>query len=161
MRNEFSQLEDDGNPYPIAWKILAFILVISAAFGAASYGFGWFSEAGKVAKDEFGPKAALVKYEWFVDAANQVKASDANIKSYRTKMKALESQYAGKPRGEWARDDRESQTQWASELAGIVANRNNLVAEYNANSKKFNWSFAKTHDPAVPTEFRDYEEGKE
>ena len=46
---------------------------------------GWFGEATTVAHQEFGPKAMLVKYEWFKDASAGLDKKQANILVYSTR----------------------------------------------------------------------------
>jgi hypothetical protein len=36
--------------------------------------------------------------------------------------------------------------QWSTEVAGAIANYNNLVGEYNANMKKTNWFFCNANN---------------
>ena len=62
--------------------------------------------------------------------------------SRAAKQKALEAQYVGVQRNQWARDDREAYNQNAAEIAGVKASYNELAAEYNAKMAEVNWRFA-------------------
>ena len=106
-------------------------------------GLGWWAgEAAGVARDEFGPRAAVRKYEWFKDAWAQLQAREANIRERKTQLAALEDSYAGASRGQWAREDRQTWAQISAEVSGMVAAYNALAAEYNANRSKATFSFA-------------------
>lgn len=106
-------------------------------------GVGWFAgEAVGVARDEFGPRAAVRKYEWFKDAWAQLQAREANIKERKSQLAALEASYADTPRGQWPREDRQTWAQISAEISGMVAAYNDLAAEYNANRSKATFSFA-------------------
>jgi len=129
-----------------AWKVFGIALGIIVVLSVTSYIFGWFGEAGKVAQDEFGPKAALAKYEWFINQANHIKKARTDIEVFEKRVQAVDVQYKsyGEDHSKWpphiqvqyntakqtARDD----------LTAIMSNHNRLVKEYNAESEKFNWA---------------------
>lgn len=142
----------------IGFAILALVIFI----GLIGYAFGWFSEAGKVVQEEFGPRAMLEKYEWFKDAAAQLEKKRADITVYEGRMKAMEETYRNLERHRWPREDREQYNIWASEVAGVKAGYNQLAAEYNAQMAKFNWRFANVGelpegaDTPLPREFKPY-----
>ena len=117
-------------------KIFGWILVIMigvTGLGLAGSALGWFTEAAQVAKEEFGPRASLKKYEWFKDASEQIVKLGNDVQLYEDKQKSL--CYKGMDR-----ISREQCMLWSQELAGIKSARNGVVAEYNAQSNKFNWS---------------------
>lgn len=149
----WEQYENAGRKGPFAFLLLVGLTLVGLAvvFGAISYGLGWFSEAGKVAQDEFGPKAMLRKYEWFKDAAAQCERKLADIKTRKSSLKALEKSYAGDdgkqlPRNKWSREDREQYNQWLSEIDGLKSSYNDLAAQYNAAMAKFNYRFTNVGD---------------
>ena len=121
-----------------------------------------FGETAQVAQEQFGPRAALKKYEWFKDAAAQLEAKRANIEVLNGRLGAMEEGYNHASRSEWAREDREQYNIWMSETAGVKASYNQLAAEYNAQMAKANWRFANAGDlPAgasepLPREFKPY-----
>jgi hypothetical protein len=102
----------------------------------------WATEAVGVARDEFGPKAVVRKYEWFKDAWTQLQAREANIRERRTQLAALDDAYKGVPRGQWDRVDKQTWAQISAEISGMVAAYNDLAAEYNANKSKATFNFA-------------------
>jgi len=123
----------------------------------------WFAgEANQVAKEEFGPRAMLEKYEWFKDAAAQLDAKVASIEVYEAQMKSMEESYGGEPRRNWTRDDREQYNQWSTESMGLKLSYNNLAAEYNSQMAKFNWRFANAGElppgatKPLPREYKPY-----
>lgn len=154
----------DHGPMRIGLKTIFLFLMLGIVVAAIGYPLGWFGEAARVAQDEFGPKAALAKYEWFKTAAAELDKKQADIKVYAGRMKALEEAYAGKSRSEWPREDREQWNVWSSEVAGVKASYNSLAAEYNAAMAKWNWRFTETGNlPAgakepLPREFKPYED---
>jgi hypothetical protein len=122
---------------------LFFALVIFIVFVGI---FMTISEGIKVGKDEFGPKIALVKYEWFKDASFQLDAKIQNLKTYKQRIDNMEESYSLISRNKWNRTDSDTYNQWITEYSGISANYNNLVAEYNSNSNKFNWKIFETEN---------------
>ena len=102
----------------------------------------WATEAVGVARDEFGPRAAVRKYEWFKDAWTQLQAREANIKERRAQLASLEAAYAGTPRAQWDRVDKQTWAQISAEISGMVAAYNDLAAEYNASKSKATFGFA-------------------
>lgn len=156
-------LDFEEKPGQSIFLLIIFIMALGAAVSAIGYVLGWYGETAQVAQQEFGPKAALAKYEWFKDAAAQLEAKQANIGVYKTRMTTMEQSYTGKTRVEWVREDREQFNVWSSEVAGAVASYNNLAAEYNAAMVKFNWRFANAGDlppgadKPLPREFKPYE----
>ncbi|KKM74387.1 hypothetical protein LCGC14_1400840 [marine sediment metagenome] len=142
--------------------ILPIILVCGLVFGVIGHACNWFGEAATVAREEFGPRAMLKKYEWFKDAAAALDKKRADVGVYDARVLSLKEGYADTPRKDWAREDREQVNVWSSEKAGIVASYNGLAAEYNAAMAKFNWRFAeagdlpKGADVPLPREFKPY-----
>ncbi len=117
---------------------------------------GCFNEGVQVARNEFGPKASLEKYEWFKSAANVLKAKKVDIDNYRAVLSGMDSQWGAVAVTEWPRDVRQEYSQRKSELAGIITAFNGLVAEYEAASAKFNWAPYKGRDDLPPTTFQAY-----
>ena len=111
---------------------------------------------------EFKPSTLLKKYEYFKDVSAQLDKKVADITVYEAKLKTLDDDYKGVKRRDWTRDDREQQSLWASELAGIKASYNDLSAEYNSAMSKFNYSFCnigqlpKGADNPLPKEYKPY-----
>ena len=139
------------------------LLFLIFALGAVAYGLGWIGSAGEVVKEEFGPEAALEKYEWFIDQANAIEKADADIALFEQRRADIEVQYTstyGADKTKWSpgiqvQYNHEAQTA-RDDLLAIVSNRNNLVKEYNAQSEKFNWAPFKGRDDYPPENFVDY-----
>ena len=151
-------------PWRAFWKILPFALgSLLVLWGIASV-FGWFAEGAAVAREEFGPREALRKYEWFKDAAAQLDKKQADISIYEAQVAGYATDY-GEDRKLWPRDVRTEAGQRQAELLGVRASYNTLAAEYNAQMAKFNYRFANrgmlpegAKEP-LPREFRTYQEG--
>lgn len=152
----------ERGPVAIAVKVFLAVVILGVLVAVIGYALGWFGEAAKVVQDEFGPRAALEKYEWFKDAAAQLEKKQADITVFAGRMKAMDETYKEVQRQKWPREDREQYNVWSSEVAGVKASYNTLAAEYNAQMAKFNWRFAnagelpKGADQPLPREFKPY-----
>ena len=163
--NDYDRAADKG-PLALLVKIVILCAIAAALIGGMGYVFGWCGQGAQVVQDEFGPRAALKKYEWFKDASAQLDAKRANIGASETRLKGLEDSYMrdGKPipRSQWARTDLESYNQIQAEIAGIKASYNDLAAQYNADMKKFNYRFANRGElpegatEPLPREYKPY-----
>jgi hypothetical protein len=162
-RDDYTQIERD-----YFWTLprigCAFVMLIGlvVVLGIVGHVFGWFGEAADVAQQQFGPQALLDKYEWFKDASAQLDKKQADISVYQKRFKDLQELYAGVPRAQWAREDREQLNIWQSEVAGVTASYNQLAAEYNAQMAKFNYRFANAGalpqgaEKPLPREYKPY-----
>jgi hypothetical protein len=152
----------EKGPVSFVWKVVVLVVVLSAIIGGAGYVFGWFGEAAQVAHDEFGPKAALQKYEWFKEQAAGIKKMDQDVSMYEQRVKSVDAQYVayGKDPAKWPLDVRvqynHAKEQGRDDLVAIASQRNNLVKEYNAASSKFNWSPFQTNPDAPAKYFQEY-----
>ena len=121
------------------------------------YVFGWFGEAASVAREEFGPRAMLQKYEEFKDVAATLDAKHAAIDIAVSTTKEMEV-----GRDKWERADKEQYYLKLNEIQGLKTSYNGLAATYNANMAKFNYRFANVGDlpegakAPLPREFREY-----
>lgn len=136
-------------------KIGVPIMLAFFILGVLGYGLGWFAEAGQVAKEEFGPRASLKKYEWFKDASSQLEKKKEDINIYSERISSFESDYDGVSRKDWDRIDKQTYSQYQQELAGVRSSYNKLAAEYNANSEKFNWSLYKGESDIPPYQYKE------
>jgi len=133
-------------PGPIAWKFFWFAISMLIVVGLTLYAVSLWNEAAMVAKQEFGAKAALKKYEWFVDQANRIKEMDGNIGLYEQRVKSVRERYVayGEDQAKWPPHAQiQYQTEYnrvKDDLLAIIAQRNHLVQEYNSASQKFNWA---------------------
>lgn len=139
----------DDSPFRFALKVVLFgtmvlgVIILSLSLlGVFSTGIGVVNETVQVVREEFGPRGALGKYEWFKAASASLDKKTADIKVYQVRTQGLTNAYDGSPRIKWAREDREQLSVWQSEVAGIKASYNQLAAEYNSEMSKFNWRFA-------------------
>jgi len=163
--NDYDRAADKG-PLALLVKIVILLTIVGVLIGGIGYVLGWFGEGAQVVQEEFGPRGALNKYEWFKDASAQLDAKRANIGASETRLKGLEDSYMRDgqplPRSQWARTDLETYNQIQAEIAGMKASYNDLAAQYNAAMKKFNYRFANrgelpegATDP-LPREYKPY-----
>lgn len=128
-------------PWSLLFKFFVICALLGLAFGAYGLVCGTVKETAQVAREEFGPRALLQKYELFKDMYAQCEKQIANIKVYKGKISQLENDYEGIPRKDWDRIDKQILSQWRSELDGVKASYNKLAAKYNSQMAKFNWRF--------------------
>lgn len=160
MSDKIDEYIEGGLNHPMksAIKIILALFVLSII----GYGVWWFGNAGQVAQEQFSPKILLQKYEWFKDASAQLDKKIADIGVYKARMNTLKTDYGNKSRDQWARSDREQYNVWASEVSGIIANYNDLAAQYNSEMVKFNWRFTNVGDlpqgatVPLPREYKPY-----
>ena len=143
-------------------KFIIWFFGIVILISILGYVGGWFGEAAQVAREEFGPRAMLEKYEWFKDVAAQLDKKGADIKVYQANVTQMTEDYEGTKRIDWDRTDKEQFNTWRMEVAGIKASYNSLAADYNSGMAKFNYSFAnvgtlpKGATEPLPREFKSY-----
>jgi len=151
-------------PWSLFAKIVVTVLLLSVIFGAIGMVCGTAKEAVQVARDEFGPKALLKKYEWFKDMAATCDKLRANVKVTETRIDQMEQDYSGVSRNEWDRVDKQTMSQWKAEFAGIKGAYNDAASRYNAQMAKFNWRFTEMGSlpegatEPLPREFKPYVE---
>lgn len=152
-----------SNEWWSLFKFGAAVLILVFLLSAVAYGLGWIGSAADVTKQEFGPQAALEKYEWFIDQANAIRKADTDVKLFEQRRSDVEKQYAntyGEDRSKWAPSTRALYSRAAEttrdDLVAVVSNRNNLVKEYNAQSEKFNWAPFQTRPDVPPRSFFEY-----
>lgn len=118
---------------------------------------GCFREAADVAREQFGPRALLEKYELFKSRAAALDSKLASIEVQESVCKSMEAN-----RDKWDRTDKETYYQRQAELAGMKTSYNQLAATYNADMAKENYRFAnagelpKGADKPLPREYRVY-----
>jgi len=146
----------DRGPMSAFAAIFVPFLLIAVIVGGVGYVFGWFGEAASVVKEEFGPRAALEKYEWFVDTAADIRKMDRDVELFKKRLSTAEKECGGKEvevpmpvvvmctdRVAQARDD----------LLAVTSQRNGIVREYNAASAKFNWALFQTRPDKPQAQF--------
>ena len=143
-------------------KVLYVVLVVLGIFGFLGIGFAmsWCGEAAQVAKEEFGPREMLRKYEWFKNTAAALDAKKANISSMELASASLLRDYGSVK--DMPRDERQEYRRLNVEVVGLKQSFNRLASEYNAQMAKFNWRFAergklpKGATEPLPREFKTY-----
>jgi hypothetical protein len=159
--NGYEKAANQG-PMAITAKVLSTVIALSICLSVIGYIFGWFGEAAKVAQDEFGAKAALTKYEWFINQANNIEKMDKDISLFEARTKSVDEQYKGygEDMAKWpphiSMQYNKERQQSREDLIAIASQRNNLVKEYNASSEKFNWKPFQTKPDKPKERFHDY-----
>lgn len=153
-----------SNDWKTTFKFgVLFLLLVFALSVVGSILFGWFGGAGILIQKEFGPDAAMAKYSWFIDQSNAIKKADADIVLYQQRYADVETHYVsiyGEDKTKWATSVQVQYNHAISttydDMMAIISNRNTLVKEYNAQSKKFNWSPFMTRSDLPPQTFLEY-----
>ena len=155
----------EEGPRALGWKLAKVFLIlflIGLVLSPIMCAAGWLGEAQQVAREEFGPRELLRKYEWFKDAAAQLDKKKADISVYTVRLTQMKLDYEGTSRKDWDRTDKEQMSLWHQEVAGVKAGYNGLAAEYNSQMSKFNWRFTNAGDlpkgatMPLPREFKAY-----
>ena len=146
------------------WRIFSWGVGVILTMSLLGYAFGWFGEAASVAQDEFGAKASLAKYEWFIDQETKIASMDVTIKNFHQKQDAIVNQFTKDYGGQtsWyllTKNNYQKQIDLVREqLQATIAQRNTLAADYNAQSEKFNWSHFKGKDKIPRQKFYELNE---
>jgi len=143
--------------------IIIIVIAVVIFLSAGGSILWWVNQATIVAQNEFGPQAALQKYEWFIDQANAIAKADKDIALFEQKRVDIETQYDktyGTDRSKWSPSIQAQYNQaiqtGRDDLIAVVSNRNGLVKEYNAQSEKFNWEPFMTRSDLPQKTFSDY-----
>lgn len=88
---------------------------------------------------------AIYTYEWFKDRHEAIVQSENKIKIAEDVLADFEAR-AGS-RDKWTFEDKNEHARLSSVVAGLKSHRADLIAEYNANSKKVNKSIFKDDLP--------------
>lgn len=159
--NEYEAAAEHG-PLRLGFKIVVGLVLFCVPVGVIMRACSVANEAANVAQEQFGPREALRKYEWFKDAAAQLEKKQADLGVYDSRLGSLKEANGETPRVRWARSDLEQWSIWQSESAGVRASYNSLAAEYNSQMSKFNWRFANAGQlppgasTPLPREFKPY-----
>lgn len=142
--------------------VIGIIFVLSLVGGLAAWGLGLFGEAASVAQKEFGPRAALKKYEWFIEQASSIQKMDKDAAMFESRAAAVKEQYKGygADMAKWpphiqAQYNKDTATA-REDLLAVASQRNTLVRDYNAASDKFNWSLFQTRPDKPKEHFYEY-----
>jgi hypothetical protein len=140
------------------YKVIVICLLLVLGLGATGVVCSFCGEGATVAQTEFGPKAALQKYEWFKEQSSAISKMDQDIDLFKQRVTDVEKTFvAYGDKAKWPLDVRyqynQSVQQGREDLLAVISQRNNLVKEYNAASSKFNWSLFQAREDAPAKEF--------
>lgn len=162
-RKTVSQASGDAR-WTMKTLFLPIICLMLFVFGLMVAGkvLGLFGSAVEVVTTNAEPKVIQERYEWFKNTSAALDSKIASIEALQSKQTNLTTQYDGKSRGEWAREDREQWNLWESETAGLKADFNRLAADYNAKMAMWNYAFTNVGDlpqgatTVMPREYKPY-----
>ena len=146
-------------------KVLTILVIALAMFGcfraihtvnkAINNGFD-------TAYQEFKPETLLKKYETFKDMSASLDEKVASIDVLKNQLVALNDQYKGEKRKDWARVDASQYNVLSSTISGEIISYNELASQYNSEMSKFNWRFTNAGDlpqgatKVLPREYKPY-----
>lgn len=120
----------------------------------------WVNDGVETAHQEYDPSAMLKKYEWFKNQSARIQKMDQDIANAKTLRDGIKAQFEadnGKDHKSWdpvTRKQYQDKVDLQDQMVmANVSQRNSVVADYNAQSAKFNWSSFKTNDNLPPTTF--------
>lgn len=145
-----------------AMKSLLFSAILVAVVVGGGFALGVFGEAAEVAQEEFGPRAALEKYEWFKQQTANIQKMDGDIEIFRSRFENVETNYRqmyGEVPSAWPLDIRTTYNRERGiardDLVAVISQRNGIVREYNAASSMFNWALFEGNGDKPPTEYKE------
>jgi len=138
-------------------KLLTVLGIVGGltVMGLFSYACDITGEAKQVAREQFGPRAALRKYEWFKDTAYAIQALSANILNSKERLATYKKDNTG-PIGTWPRDERESYRLTQTEVNGLIDKVNTMIGEYNSQADKFTWEMFNAEKDMPPLHFNTF-----
>ncbi|MDD4409317.1 MAG: hypothetical protein PHW52_01550 [Candidatus Pacebacteria bacterium] len=140
------------------------VICITIIFMLVFFGVVWFTviagETVQVAHDQLGPKAILVKYEWFKDMSAALDSKLSTIDAYNSQLREIEVM-DGQDRKNWPDGDLNTYNSVTSARLGLIGLYNNEAAQYNSNMAKVNYYWANAGNlpqggKALPKEYRRY-----
>lgn len=125
------------------------IVVVLSICSAMLRGCDFFGGAADVVQETVDPRMMLKKYELFKNLASAIDKQKADIIAYQEDLKD-------------STIDKDERKQLRAELRGLVANHNNLVAQYNSDMAKANYAFCnagkmpQSNMEVLPREYREF-----
>lgn len=141
-------------------KAIGITIILMLVF----FGIIWFTviagETAQVAHDQLGPKAILVKYEWFKDMSAALDSKLSTIDAYNSQLREIEV-LDGQDRKNWPDGDLNTYNSVTGARLGLIGLYNNEAAQYNSNMGKVNYYWANVGNlpqggKALPKEYRSY-----
>lgn len=131
----------------VFFKVCIPAIIFVVALFVIGYGLRWFGEAGEVARDEFGARAAVYKYEWFKDKSNSLTAAEERIKITEAALADFKNDVG--VRENWTFEDKDQYSRLTTDLRGQKAHFEQLKAEYRAACLKVTRAVFKGDDKII------------
>jgi hypothetical protein len=97
------------------------------------------------AYEEANPGTLLKKYEWFKDQYAAARQISSRVRMSRTMISNFTLTLPA-DRSKWGYTDRDELSRLMTIEAGYLSQYAAIVAAYNAQASKFNWSFVQSYD---------------
>lgn len=138
------------NPEKTVVKIGIYLLIAIAFLAALGAGiriiFFPARQAAKIVERTLDGDNVIYNYEWFHDTYEDIQALDRKIEVAREARDKANELYG--PVGEWSFDQNQEYSRLASVLQGLVSQRADVAADYNAHARMVNRSIFK--DGSLP-----------
>ena len=109
--------------------IVAIGLIALAILEVVSWAGHMSSDAATVVSNEIQPSAIQQKYVWFQDQKSAIDKADTDISN---QIIAAKVKKTSDNRSNWTRTDKEQFSRSIDDIVGVIANRNNLIRDYNS-----------------------------
>jgi hypothetical protein len=97
----------------------------------------------------------LSKYEWFKNQSVAIQAMRENIKASDNRINEFRNTFSDTKSWDWSTKDEYSRLLTVRQ--GYIAQYNSIVADYNAQSSKFNWALFRG---SIPRQYEEYKSDK-
>jgi len=138
----------EKGPWSITIKVLVFVVTLTVILGVLGFVMNPFRQAARIVNKTMDADNVITNYEWFKQRHEDIGAIDSKIKSSDTVVSQFKTD-AGE-RADWHREDREEHARLSSVLLGLMQQRADLAAEYNARSRMVNRNIFKAGDVKLP-----------
>lgn len=137
---------------------IALSLVSILSFNSCNF----VNDGVATAHKEYDPSAMLKKYEWFKNQSEYILKMDKDIANAKTLRDQVRAQFEGDNGKDHSKWDPITKSQYQEKVnlqdqmvLATVAQRNTIVADYNAQSSKFNWEPFKSKTDLPATSFEE------
>lgn len=136
MSKNYSEVENLG-----IGKIAAYIIVAWVGLSAVLYAINYMGETANVVDQEIRPTVIQEKYEWFQNTKASIDNLESiiggQIESAKTKRNMMPDS-----KSDWTRTDKETYGRSIDDIMGVIAQRNNVIRDYNSAMSQWQMKFA-------------------
>lgn len=135
--------------YQVFTRLVLPLSILVVLGGTVSWVTGIFSQPGRIVSKTLDADNVLANYEWFKQTYRDVLALEQQAKNAESSRTVFVTQVGPRP---WDYQTSAEYARLNAVVLGLVNQRQNLVAQYNARSAMMNRALFKGHD--LPEELR-------